>query len=643
MDRASPRFRKDLLVSPTEADGVACVDVSDPKTGVSFRLYDFEYQLALQLNGQPLAEVTAWATQTFGTGVTIDGLGEFTGRLHELGFLDRSEAGSAAVAEGAPPTSEVAAIDAPTPAPEDRTDGAVAEWMSPQGAKTIQFSPDPSMLEGLAEPTPVVAGAGSPAMPRAEEPDDVPIESAATPGSDVAAPTRATEPAAGKPPAGGPDAGGSRWALELNGDLQAPTATPVARTEATRPQLGSPPVAASTQPPEGLSERRQPPPPDAVVMSGFAEDAGATRARRESRARAALVFGILFLAAIAAAVGYYAWSSTRRAAAKPAALRVRIVTPKPSAVYRWFPERGAVTDYVVSTVSFVKTGRIAELLPSGTELEAGDIIAKLQGARTIEALLAHERSRVGFYGQLRDSMRAAGDQRWLRRAEAKLAAKRRLVDEDTASLARFTIRANEPGEVLETLAKVGTVVAADAPVARVKGRVLEGAFELDRDDRAAFAKLDFCRVEVIGLGPRASNAGSRRDVTPATAADADSPEAQAAPRFLDCKPATGTSGGDQIAVELPANQGLVSGQPLRLARQRYDGVFPVPPAAVVNDSGGRAVWLSRAGLAEPRPVVVAEIADEEALVSGGLGVGDQVIIDPPAGLRAGTPVLAAVR
>ena len=46
MDDASPRFRQDLEASATEAEGVACVDVRDPKSGTSFRFYDFEYQLA---------------------------------------------------------------------------------------------------------------------------------------------------------------------------------------------------------------------------------------------------------------------------------------------------------------------------------------------------------------------------------------------------------------------------------------------------------------------------------------------------------------------------------------------------------------------------------------------------------------------
>ncbi len=88
MDEASPRFRQDLVAAATEAEGVPCVDVSDPGTGTSFRFYDFEYQLALQLNGQPLRAVTAWASEAYGVDLTAEGVGEFAGRLAELGFLE---------------------------------------------------------------------------------------------------------------------------------------------------------------------------------------------------------------------------------------------------------------------------------------------------------------------------------------------------------------------------------------------------------------------------------------------------------------------------------------------------------------------------------------------------------------------------
>src|SRR5262249_23839440 len=137
---ASPRFRQDLAVSPTEADGVACVDVRDPKTGTNFRLYDFEYQLALQLNGQPVSRVTEWAAKTYGADLTADGISEFATRLRELGFLEPEPAAAAVTAEVA-----VAPILAAAAAAEESGASAVDEWSSPQGAKTATFVPDAAM------------------------------------------------------------------------------------------------------------------------------------------------------------------------------------------------------------------------------------------------------------------------------------------------------------------------------------------------------------------------------------------------------------------------------------------------------------------------------------------------------------------
>src|SRR6188768_677573 len=102
MDDASPRFRKDLEAAPTEADGVACVDVRDPQTGTNFRFYDFEYQLALQFNGQPVRHIVAWARETFGADLTVDGVNEFAGRLRELGFLESGAGAPAAPTHVAP-------------------------------------------------------------------------------------------------------------------------------------------------------------------------------------------------------------------------------------------------------------------------------------------------------------------------------------------------------------------------------------------------------------------------------------------------------------------------------------------------------------------------------------------------------------
>jgi len=300
-----------------------------------------------------------------------------------------------------------------------------------------------------------------------------------------------------------------------------------------------------------------------------------------------------------------------------------------------------VTDYQTKTLAFANPGRLAELLPAGTEVAAGDVVAKLVGASRLETLLAHDRSRVGFYKQLRDSMHAAGNRAEERQAEIHLGEKQKLVEMALAGLSKYRVVAQEPGEVVETLAKIGTPVVAGAPIARLKGRLLHGAFELDAEERAALAKMDFCRIEVVGLGPRAAN-DLPRGGGPTTAADSSPAEAQVGPRFFDCRlPSEVAAGRDKIEIPLPGDVGLVSGQPLRLARARYDAVFPVPAGALVADGARQAVWIAaRDGTAEQRTVRVAEGGDD-ALVTDGLRVGDQVIVDPPAGLRPGARVEAA--
>jgi hypothetical protein len=644
---ASPRFRQDLSVSPTEADGVACVDVRDPKTGTSFRLYDFEYQLALQLNGQPVDQVTDWASRTYGADLTADGIKEFASRLGELGFLE-AEAPSASTAV----TAEIAV--APLLAAAGEPDSAVDEWASSQAAKTATFVPDPAMLDNAPEPTPVAPmnlaalaapdGAPEPIAPEITRQAIAELPSDALDSEPVSAPPVAPTPPPmpGAPPAPAAQTATSAvpkstWATDLDGALQSSDSPPAVRPPVpAKSEVALPPLpgkVAVAPPPPGLAERRQPPGPEAVVMSGFAEGAR-PKPRRSNRP---VVIIVLVVLAAAAAAGYWVWSH-QHAGAPPQALRVRVISPAPTAVYRWFSGRGRVTDYETTTLAFANPGRLAELLPAGTEVAAGDVVGKLAGASGLETLLAHDRSRVGFYKQLRDSMHAVGNRAEERQAEVHLAEKEKLVEMALGGLTKYTVVASEPGEVVETLAKIGTPVVPGAPIARVKGRLLHGAFELDAEERAALAKMDFCRVEVVGLGPRAAN-DLPRGAAATTAADSSPADAQVGPRLLDCKPPGDAAvAGNTIEIPLPGDQGLVSGQPLRLARHRYDAVFPVPAGAVVTDGERKAVWIAdRDGTAERRAVTVADVGDD-ALVTDGLRVGDQVIVDPPAELHAGTRI-----
>ncbi len=656
MNEASPRFRQDLATSPVDADGVACVDVSDPKTGASFRLYDFEYQLALQLNGQPVANVVSWASEVYGAELTADSLDEFASRLRELGFLESEGNG----AGGRPSGDTAATLEVPLPAvpekdgaPEDAAD----EWMAAQSVQTAQFVPDRAMLD--APEATIVAPLSEPlwllddANPTAEhavpaDPESGSLELGAAPSNHVTGestrpvlldpldepPPRRPEPAVDHPT--------PRWAVALDGELHPADAAQAGEKpaemskEATLPPVLTP---KASPPPPGVPERRQPPQPETVVMSGFSDEAGKDQ-RRRPKSRAPLLLIGLLVAAAAVVAGVWYWKNQRPAPA-PQALRVHVLTPAPAAVYRWFERPGQVTAAETLALSFSTAGRLTELLPSGTEVAAGEVIGKLQAAAPIEAALEHHQSRVGFYKQVRDAMREAGNEAAAHHAEVMLAEKERLVSEAEAALARYTVVAREPGEIVETLAKVGGAVTPGVPVARVKSRLLRGAFQLDPADRAAFSRADFCRVEVIGLAPRASNEPVRRAGPPATAVDSSPLEAQVGPRFVDCQRLAAGGATDPVLVALPGDVGLVAGQPLRLARRRFDAVFPIPATALQGDGERRALWVAaRDGTTESRDVDLAEAGDE-ALVSDGLRVGDQVIVDPPSDLHAGVRVAIA--
>src|SRR5258708_3316294 len=88
MAKSTPRFRKELPAAATETDGVPCVQVTDPVTGTSFTFYEFEYDLAHQLDGQDVEDVIAWAAANYQAPLTPEAIDEFAAKLRQLGFLE---------------------------------------------------------------------------------------------------------------------------------------------------------------------------------------------------------------------------------------------------------------------------------------------------------------------------------------------------------------------------------------------------------------------------------------------------------------------------------------------------------------------------------------------------------------------------
>ncbi len=586
MAKLTPRFRKELPAAATETDGVPCVQVTDPETGTSFTFYEFEYDLAHQLDGkQDYDEVVAWAAANYQTGLSSEAIDEFAAKLGELGFLD-SGAGS------------------------EKEDSAVIEWNAAQGVTTGQFAPDPS-------PEPSGVSGVTELSPDA-------LTELAESGPVAAGPTTSSS---GIPSAVGPSASGS-------------TASPFASSGGIS---------------RSFYERRQPPGPGDVVMTPFEDVSRRFRAPPPERQRSStgLVVTVLAFIAAGAGGGYYYWMLKHPKL--PESLRLRVVAPKPTAVYRWFATAGSVVDLDARTMSFETPGKIVELMPAGTKFGVGDTLGKLQGAAALEGELAKNKSKLAVFEQMRDSMKASGKKGDLRDAEDKVAARKKMVDDVQASLAKLVLRAPEAGAIIDTSAKVGALVGAKAPVLKWRGRSLHGDFTMDQEDFAKASKLEFCRVEVSGLGTPGTTPGAQPGATAPSAtgssatasADAGAPSTAGESRYVDCMlppPAPPPVNGvpsllRKFIVTLPNDAGLVTGQQLHLARKRFDGVFPLPRSAVQTVTETEAkVWVAAPnGTAEQRNITVAESRDE-ILVAAGINVGDEIIVEPPNDLTPGALV-----
>ena len=549
------------------------------------------------------------------------------------------------------------------PAPEG--DSAAEEWKSPQGTKTAQFVPDPAMLAGarpLVEPTPV---ASLDMLPKLRN------EAAAAPQRrDAAAPvTPTTTPAPADPGGatggGRPDADGCAGAgranrprrrerigqvelgVNLDGALQA-SDSPAVVTEAAppviKPEVALPPRPVAAPPPAGISERRQPPAArcggDGGVRRGGRRGGKAPPHRAAGRSDVVLVHLCWGGAAVAGYLATGAASPPRR----HQAMRVRVMTPAPSGglplVLGTRPGHRLRDDH-----AGVRRSRPARRAVAGGDRDRRRRRGRQAPGRDGAGDAAGARSLAGRV------LQAAARQHARRRQSGRAAPGRAAPGREGESGGEMAQAHLGPVHGGGDRARRGGRNAGQdrdarslpgAPVARVKGSLLHGAFELDDEERATLAKLDFCRVEVIGLGPRASNnlpsERGRGDALPTRAR----PRRRSGPAFSTAKPpATSRPPSRKIEIPLPGNLGLVSGQPLRLARRalrrRLSGARRgAGRAAIANRSG------SRGATARPRrarwrwsiPATKRPRATRSSMTACRWAIS--VIVDPPASLQAGS-------
>jgi len=642
MGDANPRFRHDLLATAVEVDGVRYIDVRDPELGTAFRFYDFEYELARQLDGRPHADVSAWAIATYGLDLTPVGIGEFAARLAEFGFLE-----GGAPADNSARTTLLGQPAVPDPRLEDES-RPLSEVVSRvvDSPPAAPVAPAPTVVTVVAAANrrpssefPAVGNArpsGTRELVRAEPAPPMPetMMGFAAVTEPVQKPREMTvEPSE----AVGTVMGFAAVTEDQVREAEAANATS-GRVAAAPPNTASGRVVAA---PLLTGERRMPPRPDSVVMAPFEVEEMRRRTVSQAirrpvnaadRSTIAVVL-VVAVAVIAAVIGYYFWSQHE---ASMEARRVRVIAPRPAAVYRWFDAPGSAVVAGTTTLAFSAGGSVADVLPPGSHYAAGEIIAKLQGAAAHESEANHARSRVAYNQQIRDSMKAANNLTETRKAEIAIVEKQAKLDEAEAALDRLVIRATEAGEVVEVIAKPGTIAEANAPAVRIGSGQIHGEFMLAAKDAEAAAHLGFCRVQIVGVAPAPSAAARSAE---AMAADAGA-AADTGPRFADCRlTAPPQPPNNRLEVELPPSAGILLGQSLLLARVRYDGVFPVPRSGVVRVGDTDRVFVVGPGnVAQARSITIADSDPDEVVISQGLDVGDRVIIDPPSDLRDGTPL-----
>ena len=706
----APRLRDDLVAATVEEGDVAYVDLTDPATGVSFRFYDFEYDLAKQLTGQPLEDVVAWASATYQLDLTNEALDQFIEKLAGLGFL----AGAGA---GAQPVTLAPLSPSPGSGPFGELPGAVLQTDALADAEPVELVSSPMFGDDSGEgPEEIFSELSSSALTEAPEPPRPAPTPAATPaaltegdateyrlkeaksgawargrtlhGISLApltpmtplAPAPPLEPgtpapllprlqvlAAPLPPltsegiAGPPgrrqtgsalpvikesgtsrpgddtplgsiahaivaEASGAAASPSPAGALDVPAASGVIRPQDETPKNSAAWAAALTDEVEKpAQDRRQPPPPEVVVMPPVAEAAAAGPLPRR---KAPLVLGALLVGGIAIAAAFALRPDSRPRTTTVAALPVHVVVPQPTTYYRWFAPSGTVVAGKDEELGFQTMGKVQDVMPPGTTFSAGEPVARLQGVAARELNVNRVRARVAFFEQLRDTSRAAGNEAAARQAEANIAARTRELTDAQAKLAEMEIRPTAAGQIGQVLVERGALVKPGAPVFRIRAAGPRATFSLPADDQAKARALGFCRIETV----------------PGTGATDGGPTEKAA-RAIDCAFAGPPGAPDAaLTVDLLGVPDIAPGTAVHLASARFDGVFPVPRAALVHEDppgkGGARVWVvgPNGDTVEGRAVEVAATVDELALVAHGLAAGDAVVVDPPASLSNGAAV-----
>ncbi|MBL9009403.1 MAG: HlyD family efflux transporter periplasmic adaptor subunit [Myxococcales bacterium] len=599
-----PRLRGDLKATPVEDnDGVLYYDISDPKTGGSLRLFDFEWLLAQRLDGQQnYAELARWTEEQLGFSTSTGDLEAYGGKLLELGMAE-SVAAPAPRPEVAEPTK---------PAVAEPSKPAISEPVRPKAEPARAASDDGDDVMGrpvISLPTsrPAAKPATQPevkAVPAAK-----PVEPAALPEPPPAKPAEAPAPAAEVKPAVAVPSAVEKPAEPskptpppaLSGSPTAqlePVPTPPTDTKTVPLATVAPPSAKTPVTPEKPVETK----PTEVAPSAKTP-VGKTPATEQPQGGGAGKWLVLLLV-LAAAIGAAYYFLVYVPKMHPPAISVRMSEAKPESMPRKFPAPAIVKSADPLTLKIEADGEVSKVAAEKDEVTPETVLVELNSKAKLEKELADLRKQLPPLQKKAET----GKGKAKADAQTKLDEKQKRIGEVEGLIKKASLSAPRPGTVAKVLVKPGQAVTAGTDVIAISEKALAAELTMPAMEAQSLKVGD--EVKLLADG------------TPMTAHV----------HVLKTE-------GDQATVQfiLPADSKAKDGDKLSLQRGMLEQVVRLPSAALVE--GGK-VYVAREGKASLKAVTVAD-RDGESVLLQGLSAGDQVITSRVGELHEGSAVAAA--
>ena len=499
-----PKFRDNLVAQPVEDSGVQYVDVSDPYSGASFRFYDFEYAVAYLMDGTRSPEDVAKSARTeLGFETTPEDVSAFAAELTKLGY----------VTAAAKPPSEFDAHESPTATKDLEPIAKASQLGIEDGPSARKVRPDEASFEGLIDDR--KAAAKQEAAKAQEKVEELSSPELVLEPDEPSAPNKlpAVEPVpvpVEPPPIRMPE----------------PPPAPVF----AKPQLTLPPTATAPVLHKGSDPvpRVQLPPRPAPKPAAVSAEEPVDEPKR-SNAFLYVILVILLLAGFAIFYLKVLKKDKDEAPAKKAPVTKPVGgdkgtppvggdkgTPpvggdkgtKPVGGDKGteaasYPEEAAVEGSAgggaAAQVSFSIAGKVNWVVKTGTQVNAGDVVAKQSGLPAVEAKVKDRESSLAGHQKKLDEAKAkdppnaakvASEQKDVDRVAGELKAAQEKLDGMVAKAAS--------AGTAKALVQVGDDVAAGKAVVELSGGEPEfgATFTLKTTD--TFKADDACQLAVAG-------------------------------------------------------------------------------------------------------------------------------------------------